>query len=165
MVAPVALVGLTLAVVVHTVEYQTSPAYRASVKTAADSLAAVLFSKQTGGQVPTYLEHLTVDQLKALLKAARGRGKEQERRDLEKALKGRRGRNIGKARGGRREPKTAPKPKNGEDGNSFILPDYIYGFHAAGVQASPLGEAEGTETSFAEERAAVCGVGILSCPF
>jgi RHS repeat-associated protein len=118
---------------------------------------SVLFSKQTGNQVPTDLVGVPPEELLRRLKGATGKAKQ----DLLRALKATGERNKQKARGGKREPKKPSATKMGALGAFLENP----GLDAA-VRATEFANALAfalevyLATSLDDERTAVCGTGV-----
>jgi RHS repeat-associated protein len=117
----------------------------------------LIFSKQTGRQIPTYLEGYTIEQLRRLLDEATRDKDIKLKKDIEKALKDKGDRNKQKPRGGKREPK---KPAQGKqsDGSGKN--------NASMLSASDRDFLSQAQSFFNldDERASVCGVGV-TCPF
>jgi RHS repeat-associated protein len=130
-----------------------------------DGLASLflIFSKQTGRQMPTNLEGKTVEELKEMLKTAVGKAK----LDIIRALKAKGERNKSKGRGGKREPQKPGKSEMSasddkdrdqspeEESNLQMFTDSD--LELLGIVADLF--------NLDAERASVCGVGVASCPF
>ncbi len=145
---PIGLVVLTVAVLYHTEQMQNNQEYRAAVLGAVQTLISLMGKSQGGGRDSGFIGKSDEELLK---EKAHATGDLLSR--IIRELKNRKLRNKDKARGGGREHK---KPKGG-----------IFKFEISDVVRMQLG-AEVLITlenvDLSDERQAVCGVGILSCP-
>lgn len=153
---PVLAIG-TIAAIYHVVQMETNSEYREAVMSLGNSL---ILSKQTGRQIPTNLEGYTVEELQAKLKEAEGKIAQ----DIVKALKHLGARNKQKARGGKREPK---KPAS-----QFSVTEIDSWLSEGVAELDALSESDLRMlftvidiVNVNQERDAVCGVGVVSCPF
>ncbi len=150
-VVPIGLVVLTVAVIDHTEQMRNNPEYRAAVLGAAQSLISLMGKSGGGGRDSEYIGRSDADLLAA---SALATGAERAR--INREFKNRKLRNMGKARGGAREPKKPKKPKDGQ--NKYEISQMVRS------QIDPDILMLLKHVDLSEERQAICGVGIASCP-